>query len=91
MAFSPDGVDAFLVRDVPGEPWGFDADTFWRRRPMGSGTVHGLDRGREFRGAADGLIVGLIRTKHEWVVWVHADVYLPNGWDWGAGESNPRG
>ena len=31
--------------------------------------------------AADGLNVGLDRAKHEWVVCVHQDVYLPRGWD----------
>ena len=28
-----------------------------------------------------GLNVGLERAKHEWVVCVHQDVYLPEGWD----------
>jgi Glycosyltransferase like family len=31
--------------------------------------------------AAAGLNVGLGRAKHEWVVCVHQDVYLPEGWD----------
>ncbi len=31
--------------------------------------------------AAAGLNVGLKRAKHEWVVCVHQDVYLPEGWD----------
>jgi hypothetical protein len=31
--------------------------------------------------AAAGLNVGLERAKHEWVVCVHQDVYLPEGWD----------
>ena len=28
-----------------------------------------------------GLNAGLERAKHEWVVLVHQDVYLPAGWD----------
>jgi len=31
--------------------------------------------------AADGLNIGLERAKHEWIVCVHQDVYLPIGWD----------
>jgi Glycosyltransferase like family len=31
--------------------------------------------------AAAGLNVGLERAKHEWVICVHQDVYLPDGWD----------
>jgi Glycosyltransferase like family len=31
--------------------------------------------------AADGLNLGLERAKHDWVVCVHQDVYLPQGWD----------
>jgi len=31
--------------------------------------------------ATDGLNVGLDRAKHEWLVCVHQDVYLPRGWD----------
>jgi len=31
--------------------------------------------------AADGLNLGIERAKHEWVVGVHQDVYLPEGWD----------
>jgi len=31
--------------------------------------------------AADGLNLGIHRAKHEWVVCVHEDVYLPGGWD----------
>jgi hypothetical protein len=48
----------------------------------GSGTVHELIAVANCPSAADGLNVGLERAKHEWVVWVHEDVYLPNGWDW---------
>jgi hypothetical protein len=31
--------------------------------------------------AADGLNVGLERAKHEWIAFVHQDVYLPAGWN----------
>ena len=31
--------------------------------------------------AAAGLNIGLERAKHDWVVCVHQDVYLPEGWD----------
>jgi len=31
--------------------------------------------------AADGLNLGLERAKHDWVVCVHQDFYLPQGWD----------
>jgi hypothetical protein len=33
------------------------------------------------RNAGDGLNPGLERAEHEFVVCVHQDVYLPNGWD----------
>jgi len=31
--------------------------------------------------AAAGLNIGLEQAKHEWIVCVHQDVYLPRGWD----------
>jgi len=31
--------------------------------------------------AAAGLNIGLEQAKHEWIVCVHQDVYLPEGWD----------
>jgi Glycosyltransferase like family len=48
---------------------------------LGSGTVHELIAVANCPSAADGLNVGLKRAKHEWVVWVHEDVLLPEGWD----------
>jgi Glycosyltransferase like family len=48
---------------------------------MASGTVHELIAVANCPSAADGLDVGLKRAKHEWVVWVHEDVLLPEGWD----------
>ena len=48
---------------------------------LGSGTVHELIPVANCPSAADGLNVGLKRAKHEWVVWSHEDVLLPEGWD----------
>ncbi len=31
--------------------------------------------------AADGLNLGIARAKHDWVVCLHQDVWLPGGWD----------
>ena len=31
--------------------------------------------------AADGLNLGIARAKHDWVVCLHQDVWLPAGWD----------
>jgi SAM-dependent methyltransferase len=32
------------------------------------------------KSAAEGLNAGLARARHEWVVCIHQDVYLPDGW-----------
>jgi Glycosyltransferase like family len=58
----------------------FDAN-FLASPTMGSRAVHELIAVANCPSAADGLNVGLKRAKHEWVVWVHEDVLLPEGWD----------
>jgi hypothetical protein len=40
--------------------------------------------------AAAGMNVGLERAKHEWVVRVRQDVYLPEGWDRRLADSSER-
>ena len=47
---------------------------------LGPTTVHEVIAVSNCRSAADGLNTGLKRAKHEWVVCVHQDVYLPSGW-----------
>ena len=46
-----------------------------------TGTVHELITVPNCPCAADGLNFGVTRAKHDWVVCVHQDVYLPEGWD----------
>ena len=48
---------------------------------LGPGTSHELIAMRDAPNAAAGLNFGLERARHEWVVCVHQDVYLPRGWD----------
>jgi SAM-dependent methyltransferase len=45
------------------------------------GTPHELLQARGCRTIADGLNAAVTRAKHRWVVCVHQDVYLPEGWD----------
>jgi SAM-dependent methyltransferase len=45
------------------------------------GTPHEVLAARGCRGIADGLNAALARAKNRWVVCVHQDVYLPDGWD----------
>ena len=47
----------------------------------GRGSPHDIILIHEAPSAAAGLAMGLTRAKHEWVVCVHQDVYLPDGWD----------
>jgi hypothetical protein len=47
-----------------------------------SGSAHEVIAIENCPSAADGLNLGLERAMHEWVVCVHQDVYLPDGWDW---------
>jgi hypothetical protein len=44
------------------------------------GSPHELIVQRSCASAADGLNAGLARARHEWVVCLHQDVYLPVGW-----------
>jgi hypothetical protein len=46
-----------------------------------SASPHEVIALRNCPSAAAGLNVGLDRAKHEWVVCVHQDVHLPEGWD----------
>jgi Glycosyltransferase like family len=48
---------------------------------LGPGSPHEVIVVKNCPSAAGGLNVGLERAKHEWVVCVHQDVYLPEGWD----------
>ena len=41
--------------------------------------------------AAEGLNIGLEQARHEWVVCVHQDVFLPEGWDRSSRPATPRG
>jgi SAM-dependent methyltransferase len=45
------------------------------------GTPHEILLARGCRNVADGLNAALARARHQWVVCVHQDVYLPEGWD----------
>ena len=44
------------------------------------GSARELIATRNCTSAADGLNAGLERARHEWVVCVHQDVFLPKGW-----------
>jgi hypothetical protein len=46
-----------------------------------SGTTHEVLQARGCRHVADGLNAALTRACHPWIVCVHQDVYLPEGWD----------
>jgi hypothetical protein len=46
-----------------------------------AGTAHELLPARGCRTIADGLNAAVARARHHWVVCVHQDVYLPEGWD----------
>ncbi len=48
---------------------------------LGPGSPHEVIVLKNCPSAAAGLNVGVERAKHEWVVCVHQDVYLPEGWD----------
>jgi len=48
---------------------------------LGSGTPHEVIAIRNAPSAAAGLNLGLGRAKHDWIVYVHQDVFLPSGWD----------
>jgi SAM-dependent methyltransferase len=43
-------------------------------------TIHDVVCVRGAQNAAEGFAAGLSRAIHEWVVFVHQDVYLPAGW-----------
>jgi SAM-dependent methyltransferase len=45
------------------------------------GTTHEVLLARGCRHIADGLNAALTRARHPWIVCVHQDVYLPEGWD----------
>ena len=45
------------------------------------GTTHERIAVSNCPSAADGLNIGLEHAKHDWVVCVHEDVFLPEGWD----------
>ena len=45
------------------------------------GTPHEVLLARGCRNIADGLNAAVARAKNDWVVCVHQDVYLPEGWD----------
>jgi SAM-dependent methyltransferase len=47
---------------------------------LGAGSPHEVLLMRDCRSAAEGLNRGLARARHELVVCVHQDVYLPRGW-----------
>ena len=79
-SYSPHRRNPFVIRGLclerPGPP----------REParvavLGARLAARSDPGQELPSAADGLNLGLERAKHEWVVCVHQDVYLPEGWD----------
>ena len=46
-----------------------------------SGSIHEVILVKNCQNAADGLNLGLARARHEFVVCLHQDVYLPLGWD----------
>ncbi len=48
---------------------------------VGPGSPHEVILIHEAPSAAAGYIMGRQRAKHEWVVFVHQDVRLPQGWD----------
>jgi hypothetical protein len=48
---------------------------------LGPGFHHEVTAAKNCPSAADGLNLGLERAAHEYVVCVHQDVYLPDGWD----------
>jgi hypothetical protein len=48
---------------------------------LGPGTVHEVITFPNSASAADGLNAGFSIAKHEWLVLVHQDVFLPDGWD----------
>jgi hypothetical protein len=45
-----------------------------------AGSPHQVLLMRDCPSAAEGLNAGLARARHDWVVCVHQDVYLPEGW-----------
>jgi hypothetical protein len=47
---------------------------------LSPGSPHEVILKRDCRSAAEGLNDGLARAKHDWVVCLHQDVYLPSGW-----------
>src|SRR5579871_2829376 len=51
------------------------------RGTLARGTPHEVLLARGCRSIADGLNAALARAKHRWVVCVHQDVYLPEGWE----------
>ena len=74
----------------PAEPLTFAAcvndETSLRTNLMASpclrpGTGHEVLLARGCRNIADGLNAAVSRAKNAWVVCVHQDVYLPEGWD----------
>jgi Glycosyltransferase like family len=48
---------------------------------LGPGSVHEAIALSACASAADGLNCGFRRAKNKWLVCVHQDVYLPEGWD----------
>jgi hypothetical protein len=48
---------------------------------LGPGSPHEVIIVRNCPSAADGLNLGLERARSDWVVLVHQDVFLPEGWD----------
>jgi hypothetical protein len=48
---------------------------------LGPGSPHELIVVRNCPSAADGLNLGLERARTDWVVFVHQDVFLPEGWE----------
>ncbi len=48
---------------------------------LGEGSAHEALAYPECASAADGLNAGLLRARNEWIVCVHQDVYMPEGWD----------
>ena len=47
----------------------------------GAGSPHEVILIHDAPSAAAGLTMGWTRAKHPWVVYVHQDVHLPEGWD----------
>jgi len=48
---------------------------------LGPSSPHEVILVKNCPSAADGLNLGLDRAKRQWIVCVHQDVYLPEGWD----------